>query len=104
MLTDTNLYLAVLWGPFHWVTSADYQGLLQVPREESRFSTSIIMTVTQTQSTSTVLVCLLSAGVSVACTWLGNLRGGLGPPGYRGDIKGWKKQKQYKYRLKHTKL
>lgn len=33
--------------------------------------------------------CLLPAGVSVALTWLGNLRGGLGPPGYRGDINGW---------------
>lgn len=35
--------------------------------------------------------CLLPAGVSVALTWLGNLRVGLGPPGYRGDINGWKK-------------
>lgn len=38
------------------------------------------------------------AGVSVALTWLGNLSGGLGPPGYRGDMNGWKKQ--HKHRLK----
>lgn len=104
MLTDTNLYLAVLWGPFHWVTSADYQGLLQVPREESRSNTSIIITVTQALPSSTTQVCLLCAGVNEACTWLGNLRGGLGPPGYRGDINGWKKTKQYKYRLSHSRF
>lgn len=38
--------------------------------------------------------CLLPAGVSVALTWLGNLRGGLGPPGYRGDMNGWQNTAQ----------
>lgn len=34
--------------------------------------------------------CLLPAGVRMGLTWLGNLSGGRGPPGYRGDINGWK--------------
>lgn len=34
--------------------------------------------------------CQPPVGVSVALTWFGNRRGGLGPPGYRGDMNGWK--------------
>lgn len=35
--------------------------------------------------------CQMPVGVSMDLTWLGNLSGGLGPPGYRGDMNGWKK-------------
>lgn len=38
--------------------------------------------------------CQMPVGVSVDLTWLGNLSGGLGPPGYRGDMNGWKKTKR----------
>lgn len=89
------VYLAVLWGPFHLVTLAGYPGLPQVPRGKEVPIPSIVIT---TIRYCPLFYCqhfsVLPAGVTVALTWLGNLRGGLGPPGYRGDINGWKKTKQ----------
>lgn len=82
-------YLDVLLGPFHWVTSAGCLGLLQGPRERRHHCHTDFLYASQLR--------LLPAGVTVALTWLGNLRVGRGPPGYRGDMNGWKNK--YKYML-----
>lgn len=57
-----SVYLAVLWGPFHWVTSAGCLGLLQVPAEERDSTISVSLSCLMVLSTVLSAACRCQCG------------------------------------------